>query len=82
VQVIDLDSVMKKCEAVIIIEGHGGWVCRKCRSYFLPPYWWWTLFSYSYTNQEIVQTFVTQLIFPGLCIQNPTVYLDTTGNLH
>jgi len=37
---IDLYGVMKKCEAAMIIEGHGRWVCRKCRSSFLPPYWW------------------------------------------
>jgi len=36
---IDLYGVMRKCEAVMIIEGHARRVCGKCRSRFLPPYW-------------------------------------------
>ncbi len=37
------------------------------------------LFSYSYTDQEVVQTFVSQLINPGLTIQlvTPTYFIAT-----
>ncbi|VAW62461.1 Phosphatidylglycerol--membrane-oligosaccharide glycerophosphotransferase, partial [hydrothermal vent metagenome] len=62
---------MKKCE---VIAMDGGYVENAGAVFYHltggEHYWWRTLFSYSDTNQEVVQTFVTQLIFSGLLRKN------------